>query len=450
MPANRKEFGLWRALRLAMFAIMACAAGAGLLLPAFAKTPGHTYCFYGKCHRVKTLPEMQSLVGTEATMASSHYDSCTRDRYNPCRLTSSGEAFAPDSPDNAASPIFPDGTIVLVRSPLTGESAVLRINNAGPYWGDRTLDVSRAVADRLGFRQKGVEQLSVRVLSAPTKDDATYQRNRKYEPVLGHLGQFESMDAAYQAVTAYSAFEAIASAAFAPAAGHALIAAKLTLPNDGPQAQPTFAVAQLDTGPQRRPRRIPRAAPVAEPARDAAPVVAALTVRPLPVSVRQGEPRMPSLTRRVIAPLATVAADMSRKPVKPAAQRKAPVRATKLAALQPKPAPAPVRMPSATNSARPVKVTAPATSPASQPVAIKPLRKSTPDHMAQGFQPHASAFKKDKAKALAAKTTNDLKGAATSATKATKPAGPAKLAKRTGPGPQKSAKLHGVAVHGTV
>src|SRR5688572_25608068 len=141
---------------------LAPAFGAALLATGFAadkaeaKTPGKTYCFYGKCHRVKTIAETEALVGTEETVRASHYDSCKRDRYNPCGLTSSGAVFDSESPDNAASPIYPDGTTLLVWSPDTRASIVLRVNNAGPYWGDRKLDVSRRAAEVLGFAGQGV------------------------------------------------------------------------------------------------------------------------------------------------------------------------------------------------------------------------------------------------------------------------------------------------------
>jgi rare lipoprotein A len=171
---------------------------------AEAKTPGKTYCFYGKCHRVKTIDETEALVGTEETINASHYDSCKRDRYNPCGLTSSGAEFDSEAPDNAASPIYPDGTTLLVWSPATQASLVLRVNNAGPYWGDRKLDVSRRAAEVLGFAGEGVATLKIRVIDAPTIEEATYKKNRTYDPVPGYIGQYASLDDAQSAAaTAY-------------------------------------------------------------------------------------------------------------------------------------------------------------------------------------------------------------------------------------------------------
>lgn len=164
---------------------------------AEAKTPGKTYCYNGVCHRVKTLAETKALVGKVETLHTSHYDDCKKDRFNPCGLTSSGEVFRANTPDNAASPTYPNGTVLLIWSPATKKSAVVRVNNAGPYWRNRKLDVSRATAQKLGFAGQGVAQLKVRVLAAPTRAEASYKRNRRYAPVPGYIGAFASLDEAH-------------------------------------------------------------------------------------------------------------------------------------------------------------------------------------------------------------------------------------------------------------
>lgn len=193
----------------------------GIAEPVEAKGPGARYCFYGTCHRVKTLAETRALVGKEMRLVASYYDSCKKDRYNPCGLTSSGEVFHPDTPDNAASPILPDGTILLVRNPANGQTAVVRINNAGPYWGNRKLDLSRAAAERLGFRHRGVAELEVRVIKAPTPAEARYRKGRRYDPVPGHIGRFASADEAHVAVAIAMAVEMPASVRVASLTGAA-------------------------------------------------------------------------------------------------------------------------------------------------------------------------------------------------------------------------------------
>lgn len=165
-------------------------------IEAHAKTPGSRYCFTHACHRVLTIAETRALVGKPTNAVTSFYDDCRRDSYNPCGLTSSGEAFRPNETNSAASPIYPDGTVILVRNPRNGESAIVRINNAGPYWGNRTLDLSRAAGLKLGLGHSGVARVEVTVLRAPTAREALYQRGRVYPRLPGHVGRFASLDEA--------------------------------------------------------------------------------------------------------------------------------------------------------------------------------------------------------------------------------------------------------------
>ena len=143
--------------------ICACSA----LTAVSAKTPGSTYCIEGICHRVMTIEEVEALVGSEEMVSASHYDDCRVDAGNPCSASSSGEEFRPDHADNAASPVYPNGTMLLVTNPGTGLKTLVRINDSGPYHGVRELDVSRAAAERLGFADAGIANLRIRIMSAP-------------------------------------------------------------------------------------------------------------------------------------------------------------------------------------------------------------------------------------------------------------------------------------------
>ncbi|HEX2842296.1 RlpA-like double-psi beta-barrel domain-containing protein [Hyphomicrobium sp.] len=173
--------------------------GAAAVPTAEAKSPGARYCFNGYCHRVGTLAQTDTLVGWRGYLLASYYDSCKLDRLNPCGLTSSGAVFRPDLPDNAASPLLPDGTVILAYNPKTGDASVLRVTNAGPYSGKRKLDVSRAAAEKLGFSKQGVAGLVISVLQSPTHAEANYVRRRVYPAVPGYLGRFETFDIALEA-----------------------------------------------------------------------------------------------------------------------------------------------------------------------------------------------------------------------------------------------------------
>lgn len=219
-----------RAVRWTIMAAAPLLGGTSVLvLPeaANAKTPGSTYCFYDTCHRVRSIAETEAMVGKQEALVTSFYDDCSRDSYNPCGLTSSGERFRPNAADNAASPIYPDGTTLLIFNPATNAAAVVRVNNAGPYWGNRKLDVSKATAEKLGFKGRGVAKLQVRVIKAPTKAESKYVKNRRYQAVPGYLGKFKSPDEAHTTMAAVMALEAIAASSIAPVAAGALVASRL-------------------------------------------------------------------------------------------------------------------------------------------------------------------------------------------------------------------------------
>jgi rare lipoprotein A len=172
--------------------------GAAAVPTADAKSPGTRYCFHGFCHRVGSLTQTDTLVGWRGYVLASYYDDCHLDRLNPCGLTSSGAVFRADLPDNAASPLLPDGTVILAYNPKTGDASVLRITNAGPYSGERNLDVSRAAAEKLGFHEQGTAALVISVLQSPTKADATYVHRRVYPKVPGYIGRFATVDIALE------------------------------------------------------------------------------------------------------------------------------------------------------------------------------------------------------------------------------------------------------------
>jgi hypothetical protein len=163
--------------------------------PAVAKTPGATYCFLRVCHRVLTLAETETAVGRPASVIASHYDLPERDRYNPSATTSSGEIFRALDADNAASPIYPDGTVIGVVVPESGRAAIVRINNAGPYYSGRLLDLSRGLAERLGIAEAGVARVYIEVLAAPQPWQTRYVFGRRYDPVPGYIGVMSGLEA---------------------------------------------------------------------------------------------------------------------------------------------------------------------------------------------------------------------------------------------------------------
>ena len=134
---------------------------------ADGKSPGATYCFKTVCHRVLTLDETRAIRGIEMKQVASFYDACGIDRENPCTPTSAGVALKAALADNVASPIFPNGTVLLLWNESNGRSARVLVNNSGPYVAGRLLDVSRATAEQLDFIDLGIVQLRVTVIEVP-------------------------------------------------------------------------------------------------------------------------------------------------------------------------------------------------------------------------------------------------------------------------------------------
>ncbi len=79
------------------------------------------------------------------------------------RKTASGEVYDMNEL-TAAHKELPLGTEVEVTNLTTGKSIVVRINDRGPFHGDRVLDLSRAAAKELGVIKQGTAEVSIRAL----------------------------------------------------------------------------------------------------------------------------------------------------------------------------------------------------------------------------------------------------------------------------------------------
>jgi len=80
------------------------------------------------------------------------------------KSTASGEAYDP-AELTAAHPSLPFGSRVLVTSERTGKSVVVTINDRGPFYGGRIIDLSRAAASRIGLVRQGHGAVSLALLA---------------------------------------------------------------------------------------------------------------------------------------------------------------------------------------------------------------------------------------------------------------------------------------------
>lgn len=111
-----------------------------------------------------------SLVGCASTLKRGHIEVGEASYYGQQyhgRKTASGEIFDMNQL-TAAHRTLPMGTKVRVVN-SSGQSVVVRINDRGPFVRGRIIDVSLAAAKKLALTQKGVDRVTVEVLSIPSK-----------------------------------------------------------------------------------------------------------------------------------------------------------------------------------------------------------------------------------------------------------------------------------------
>ncbi|MDE8650312.1 septal ring lytic transglycosylase RlpA family protein [Novosphingobium album (ex Liu et al. 2023)] len=81
------------------------------------------------------------------------------------RRTASGDVFDPGEL-TAAHRSLPFGSLVRVTNTSTGASVVVRINDRGPYHGNRVIDLSRAAASEIGLIGPGSGRVELTLVSA--------------------------------------------------------------------------------------------------------------------------------------------------------------------------------------------------------------------------------------------------------------------------------------------
>ena len=83
------------------------------------------------------------------------------------RRTASGERYDQHAM-TAAHKTLPFGTLVRVRSLVTGKEVDVRVTDRGPFVRGPIIDVSRAAAEALGMMGVGVKQVSLHIVESAT------------------------------------------------------------------------------------------------------------------------------------------------------------------------------------------------------------------------------------------------------------------------------------------
>ena len=90
--------------------------------------------------------------------------SCEASFNDQGQRTASGETFNPNE-FTAAHKSLPFNSLVRVTNPANGESVVVRINDRGPYYGDRCLDLSGSAFASIADPGLGVVDVRYEVLA---------------------------------------------------------------------------------------------------------------------------------------------------------------------------------------------------------------------------------------------------------------------------------------------
>lgn len=119
------------------------------------------------------------------------------------KRTANGERFDRYAM-TAAHKTLPMPSLVRVTNMDNGRSVVLRVNDRGPFVNDRIIDVSEAGASALGFRNKGIANVRVEVISPQQRDQIVRQANAAPPPVQQPEGAPEVIAVPVAAVQAVS------------------------------------------------------------------------------------------------------------------------------------------------------------------------------------------------------------------------------------------------------
>ncbi len=82
-----------------------------------------------------------------------------------------GHRFNPES-DTAASKTLPFGTTAKVTNLHNGRSALVKVEDRGPYVRGRIVDVAPRVADQLEMKKAGATPVVVAPVAVPQQDGA--------------------------------------------------------------------------------------------------------------------------------------------------------------------------------------------------------------------------------------------------------------------------------------
>ncbi len=123
-------------------------------------------------------------------------------------LTSNGEIYNMYEM-SAAHKSLPIPCYVRVTNLENGRTAIVRVNDRGPFHGDRVIDLSYAAATKLGYSDKGVARVNIELIDVAKFQQASRQPQAAPKPVPAPIESTAKQAAAraYLQAAAFKQFE---------------------------------------------------------------------------------------------------------------------------------------------------------------------------------------------------------------------------------------------------
>jgi len=110
------------------------------------------------------------------------------------KLTANGEVY--NMYDyTGANKILPMNTKIKVTNLNNHKSVIVRINDRGPFVGDRILDLSYIAGKKIGLDKSGIAPVEIEVLST-TINPKKYTKNKKNGKIKIQIGAFKNLSGA--------------------------------------------------------------------------------------------------------------------------------------------------------------------------------------------------------------------------------------------------------------
>jgi len=122
------------------------------------------------------------------------------------KKTASGERFNMNGL-TAAHKTLPFGTVVKVKNFQNGKTITVRINDRGPYRGNRVIDLSYGAAKKIGMIKDGETQVGLQIVKKCNDEEVDHENDGDVEAVsddMNHEDSIRSGDYAIQAGAFYS------------------------------------------------------------------------------------------------------------------------------------------------------------------------------------------------------------------------------------------------------